>query len=73
VTRAFREQALKRVEMTRDQFELGLASLSAVVEAQRDLITAEQEEWKAVVDYNKILVQFDRATGSMLDKYRVDL
>ena len=73
MTRAFREQALKRVEMTRDQFELGLASLSAVVEAQRDLITAEQEEWKAVVDYNKILVQFDRATGSMLDKYRVDL
>ena len=73
VTRAFRQQALKRVEMTRDQFELGLASLSAVVEAQRDLITAEQEEWKAVVDYNKVLVQFDRATGSMLEKYRVDL
>jgi len=72
-TRAFREQAQQRLEVTRDQFDLGLASLSAVVEAQRDLITAEQEEWKAVVDYNKVLVQFDRATGSTLEKYRVDL
>lgn len=73
VARAFREQAQKRLEVTQDQFQLGLASLSAVVEAQRDLVTAEQEEWKAIVDYNKVLVQLERATGALPAKYRVDL
>ena len=73
VARAFREQAQRRLDVTQDQFLLGLASLSAVVEAQRDLITAEQEEWKAIVDYNKVLVQLERATGALPAKYRVDL
>ena len=73
VNRAFREQAQQRLGVVQDQFQLGLASLSSVVEAQRDLITAEQEEWRSIVDYNKVLVQFDRATGSTLEKYRVEL
>ena len=73
VTRAFREQAQKRLDVTQDQFQLGLASLSTVVEAQRDLNTAEQEEWKAIVDYNKVLVQLERATGALPARYRVDL
>ena len=73
VARALREQAQRRLDVTRDQFQLGLVSLSTVVEAQRDLVTAEQEEWRAVTDYDKVLVQFERATGALPDKYRVDL
>jgi outer membrane protein TolC len=73
VNRAFREQANQRLSVVQDQFQLGLASLSSVVEAQRDVMTAEQEEWRSIVEYNKVLVQFDRATGSTLEKYRVEL
>ena len=73
VARAFREQAQQRLDVTREKFGLGLVALSEVVEAQRDLLTASQDEWKAIVDYNKVLVQFERARGALLEKYRVDL
>lgn len=73
VARAFREQAQQRLDVTREKFQQGLASLSEGVEAQRDLVTAEQEEWRAIVEYNKVLVLFERATGGLLAKYRVDL
>ncbi len=72
VARDVREQARRRLDVTQDQFQLGLASLSAVVEAQRDLVTAEQKEWKSVVDCNKVLVLFERATGALQANYRVD-
>lgn len=71
--RAFREQAQQRLDVTRERFQLGLAPLSEVVEAQRDLVTSEQEEWRAIVDYNKVWVLFERAQGSLLEKYHVDL
>ena len=71
--RAFREQAQLRLNVTRDEFQMGMVSLSTVVEVQRDLVTAEREEWKTIVDYNKIIVLFERATGAMLERYRVDL
>lgn len=71
--RAFREQAQVRLNVTRDEFQMGMVSLSTVVEVQRDLVTAERDEWKTIVDYNKIIVLFERATGAMLERYRVDL
>ena len=71
--RAVREQTGRRLEMTQEQFELGLAPMSAVLEAQRDLAGVEREEWRAIVDYNKALVLFDKATGATLEKYRVEL
>jgi outer membrane protein TolC len=71
--RSFREQAQVRLNVMRDEFQLGMVSLSTVHEAQRDLVTAEREEWKTIVDYNKLIVLFERATGAMLERYRVDL
>jgi len=69
---ALREQTKRRLEMLQEQFELGLASMSAVLEAEKDLATAEREEWRTIVEYNKALVLFDRATGATLEKYRVE-
>jgi len=69
---AVREQTSRRLEMTQEQFNLGLAPMSAVLEAERDLATAEREEWRTIVDYNKGLVLFDKATGETLEKYRVE-
>ncbi len=70
--RALREQTGRRLEMAQEQFELGLAPMTAVLDAQRDMATAEREEWRIVVDYNKALTLFDRATGATLQKYRVE-
>jgi len=70
-TRALREQTERRLEMAQEQFDSGLAPVSAVLEAQQDLATAEREEWRAIVDYNKTLVLFDKAIGATLEKYDV--
>jgi len=72
-TRALREQAQRRLEMTREQFELGLAPLSAVMEAQNEVASAKLGELKAIVDYNKLLALLDKATGATLEKFRVEL
>ena len=73
VAKALKDQTQRRLDMIQEQFDLGLASMSAVVEAQRDLAAAEREEIKSLVDYNKLLAVFGRATGITLEKYRVDL
>jgi len=70
-TRALRQQTERRLEMAQEQFDSGLAPMSAVLEAQQDLATGEREEWRAIVDYNKTLVLFDKAIGATLDKYGV--
>ncbi len=70
-TRALRQQTERRLEMAQEQFDSGLSPVSAVLEAQQDLATAEREEWRAIVDYNKTLVLFDKAVGATLDKYGV--
>ena len=69
--RAVHEQTSRRLEMTQEQFDLGMAPMTAVLEAERDLAAAEREEWRTIVDYNKVLALFDKATGETLEKYRV--
>jgi outer membrane protein TolC len=68
---AARAQSSRHLEATNEQFDLGLASMSSVLDAERELALAEREEWRTIVDYNKVLVSFDRATGATLEKYRV--
>ena len=70
--RAARQQTSRRLDVTREQFDLGLAPMSAVLEAERDLVTTEREEWRTIVDFNKVLVQFDKATGATVEKYHVE-
>jgi outer membrane protein TolC len=68
---AARAQSSRHLEATNEQFDLGLAPMSSVLDAERELALAEREEWRTIVDYNKVLVSFDRATGATLEKYRV--
>jgi HAE1 family hydrophobic/amphiphilic exporter-1 len=70
--RTAREHTSRRLEVTKEQFDLGLGPMSATLEAERDLVTAEREEWRTIVEYNKVLVQFDKATGATVEKYRVE-
>ena len=58
---AARELALKRLEAEQSRFEVGMTTNFFVVQAQRDLRDAQNTELRALADYRKSLVNFDRA------------
>jgi outer membrane protein len=58
---AARELAQKRLEAEQSRFEVGMTTNFFVVQAQRDLRDAQNSELRALADYRKSLVNFDRA------------
>jgi outer membrane protein len=58
---AARELAQKRLEAEQSRFEVGMTTNFFVVQAQRDLRDAANTELRALADYRKSLVNFDRA------------
>ncbi len=61
---AARELALKRLEAEQSRFEVGLTTNFFVVQAQRDLRDSQNTELRALADYRKSLVNFERAQQS---------
>ena len=56
-----RELAQKRLEAEQSKFDVGMTTNFFVVQAQRDLRDAANVELRALADYRKSLVNFDRA------------
>lgn len=61
---AARELAAKRLEAEQSRFEVGMTTNFFVVQAQRDLRDAQNTELRALADYRKSLVNFERAQQS---------
>lgn len=61
---AARELASKRLEAEQSRFEVGMTTNFFVVQAQRDLRDAQNTELRALADYRKSLVNFERAQQS---------
>ena len=61
---AARELALKRLEAEQSRFVVGMTTNFFVVQAQRDLRDAQNVELRALADYRKSLVNFERAQQS---------
>lgn len=57
---ASRELSQKRLEAEQSKFEVGLSTNFLVVQAQRDLATAQNAELLALLNYRKSLVDFER-------------
>jgi len=57
---ASRELSQKRLEAEQSKFEVGLSTNFLVVQAQRDLATAQNAELLALLNYRKAQVDFDR-------------
>jgi outer membrane protein len=55
-----RELADKRLEAEQSKFEVGMSTNFFVVQAQRDLADAQNGELRALLDYRKSLVDFER-------------
>lgn len=61
---AARELAQKRLEAEQSRFDVGMTTNFFVVQAQRDLRDAQNTELRALADYRKSLVNFERAQQS---------
>jgi outer membrane protein len=55
-----RELAEKRLEAEQSKFEVGMSTNFFVVQAQRDLADAQNDELRALLDFRKSQVDFDR-------------
>jgi outer membrane protein TolC len=58
--RASRELSQRRLDAEMSRFEVGMSTNYQVVQAQRDLRDAQNSELRALLNYRKSLVEFDR-------------
>jgi outer membrane protein len=65
---AARDLQAQRVEAEQSKFEVGISTNFQVVQAQRDLRDAQNIELRAQLDYQKSLVDFERAQETSLSR-----
>jgi outer membrane protein TolC len=65
--------AQKTLDAEEKKFKLGESTVFLVIQAQRDLATAEGNEVKARSTYAKAITQFRQATATILDDYHIEL
>jgi outer membrane protein len=58
--RVARDLSQRRLEAEQSKFDVGLSTNFLVVQAQRDLLTAENTLLRAVLDYQQSMVDFER-------------
>jgi outer membrane protein TolC len=64
--RRARELAEERLKAEEKRFELGLGSSLDVLEAQKDVTSAQSAELEAIIDYNIALVQLAETEGTLI-------
>ncbi len=72
-TRSARIMAEKQLQAEQERLKVGLSTTRFVLDFQRDLATAQGNELRAVVDYNKSLANLARQKSTSLDKYKLVL
>jgi outer membrane protein TolC len=72
-TRSARIMAEKQLQAERERLNVGLSTTRFVLDFQRDLATAQGNELRAVVDYNKSLSNLARNKGTTLERYHIEL
>lgn len=72
-TRSARILAEKQLQTEQERLKVGLSTTRFVLEFQRDLSTAQGNELRAIVDYNKSLSNLARHKATTLDRYHIEL
>jgi outer membrane protein TolC len=72
-TRSARIMAEKQLQAEQERLKVGLSTTRFVLEFQRDLATAQGNELRAIVDYNKSLSNLARHKATTLDRYNLQL
>jgi len=72
-TRSARIMAEKQLQAELERLKVGLSTTRFVLDFQRDLATAQGNELRATVDYNKSLSNLARHKATTLDRYNLEL
>jgi hypothetical protein len=70
---AARELAQKQLEAEQSKFEVGMSTNFNVIQAQRDLATAQNNELQAILNYRKSLVEVERLQQTTLQNLNITL
>ena len=70
---AARELAEEQLAAEQSRFEAGLTTNFFVVQAQRDLATAQDTELRAILDQQKALVELDRVQRTSLSSAGIQI
>jgi len=70
---ASRELADEQLAAEESKFEVGMSTNFFVVQAQRDLATARDAELRAILDYQKALVEFERLQQTSLSRTGISI
>ena len=68
-----RELQEKNVEAEQKKYENGMSTSFQVLEIQEDLSTAESQENRAKVDYQKSLSALERSKGTLLEARNIEI
>lgn len=72
-TKSARIMAEKQLQAEQERLKVGLSTTRFVLDFQRDLATAQGNELRAIVDYNKSLSNLARHKATTLDRYHLEL
>lgn len=72
-TRSARILAEKQLQTEQERLRVGLSATRFVLDFQRDLATAQGNELRAIIDYNKALSNLARHKATTLDRYHLEL
>jgi outer membrane protein TolC len=70
---AARELAQKQLEAEQSKFEVGMSTNYNVIQSQRDLATAQNNELQAILNYRKSLVELERLQQTTLQNLNITL
>ena len=68
---AARELSQRRLEAEQSKFEVGMSTNYFVVQAQRDLNDARNSELRAILNYRKALVEYERLQQTTLSNANI--
>ena len=71
--RSLRDLTARKLAMAQEGLDLGVASVTDVIEAQKNLNLAQRDELRAVIEYNKALIQWEKTTGTVLERFHIEL
>ena len=72
-TRSARIMAEKQLQAEQERLKVGLSTTRFVLDFQRDLATAQGNELRSIIDYNKSLSNLARHKATTLDRYNLQL
>jgi outer membrane protein len=71
--KALRELAERKLQMAQDGLNLGVSSVTEVLEAEKNLTLAKRDELKVFIDYQKKLILWEKVTSGPLERFQITL